>query len=71
MQGLHSFNLVSGNLPDEFLWFFDLASGGFLAAPSLISNCSSHGEVMEAEVLRTRNGGQKRLPCPGAPPGPA
>ena len=44
---------------------YNLASGGFLAAPSLISNCSksalwNSGKVMEAGVLPTRNGGQKK-----------
>ena len=43
---------------------FNLASGCFLAAPSLISRCSksalwNSGKVMEAGVLPTRNGGQK------------
>ena len=38
VQGLHFSDLVSGNL-DALLWF--LASGSFLAAPPLISNCLS------------------------------
>ena len=45
---------------------FNLASGGFLAAPpltssSLESTVWNSGKVMEAEVLTTRSGGQKRL----------
>ena len=53
----------------SFSGFFDLASGGFLAAPFLISNCSSHGEVMEAEVLHTRNGGTEKASMPRSPTG--
>ena len=43
---------------------FHLASGGFLAAPSLISNCwnlpfETQGEVMEAVPYKQENGRQK------------
>ena len=47
------------------LMSFNLASGGFVAALPLISNCSNalwnSGKVMAAGVLLTRNGGPKGL----------
>ena len=43
-----------------FSGLFNLVSGGFVAAPPLISNCSNCflelRKVMEAEVFPTRNG---------------
>ena len=51
---------------------FNLTSGGFIAASPLISNCSTcwnSEKVREAGVFRQRR--TKRLPCPGAPQGPA
>lgn len=42
-QGLHSLSLISGPLIlMNFSGPFNLASSDFLAAPSLISNCSNH-----------------------------
>ena len=38
VQGLHSSNLVSGSRLEELLGSFNPASGGFLAAPPLMSN---------------------------------
>ena len=49
--------------------FFSIVSGGFVAAPPLINNCSAlwnSEKVMETEVLPIRNGA-KRAPRPGAP----
>ena len=49
---------------------FNLASGGFLKAPPLISNCSNlpSGKVMEAGVLPTRNW-DKKSSVPRSPTG--
>ena len=64
--------LVSGLLIlMSFSGPFNLAPGGFLAAPSLISNClmelrEGHGGWRPAY----REWGTKTLPCPEAPRGP-
>ena len=39
MQGLHSFNLVSGGLLVNFSGSFDMASGGLLMSFLRLSNC--------------------------------
>ena len=41
VQGLHPSSLVSGNVLMSFSGSSNLASGGFLAAPPLFSNCSN------------------------------
>ena len=53
---------------------FNLASGGFLGAPPLISNCSNmpfgtQGRSWRLETCLQEMGG-KKPPCPGAPQGP-
>ena len=65
VQGLHSSDLVSGNL-DELLWF--PASGGFLAAPPLISNClnlpfgtQERSRRLDSVSYKQENRGQKGL----------
>lgn len=54
----------------------NLASGGFLAASPLISNCANlpfgtKRRWWKLGVLPIRNRWQKRLPHPRAPPGPS
>ena len=55
---------------------FNLASGGFLAAPPLISNClnlpcGTQGRSWRLESCLQEMGDKKRPPCSGAPQGPA
>ena len=67
VQGLYSFNLISGSLLIlmSFSGPFNLASGGFLAAPPLTINCLNLPSGTQRRswrlesCLQTRNGGQK------------
>ena len=66
VQGLLSFTLISGNFLMSFSGPFNLASGGFLAAPPLISICSdlpfgTQGRSwrLESVPYKQENGGQK------------
>ena len=74
-KGLHSPNLVSygqsPNLETRISGPVNIASGGFLTVPPLVSNCLNlpfgtqgrHG----AGILPTSNGRQKMPPCLGTP----
>ena len=71
-KGLHSFNLVSGNLPDEFLWFFlTWRQVVFWLLLSWLATVPVMGRSWRLRSCIQEMGGQKRLPCPGAPQGPA
>ena len=80
VQGLPSFHLsqmVSGGLLilRRVSGPFNLASGGFLAAPPLISNCSHQPFGTQRRSWRLESclqelGDKKRLLCLGAPQGP-
>ena len=87
VQGLHSFNLLSGGLLVlmSFSGSFNLASGGFLAAPPLslhplsspTGNCSNlpfgtqEGHGGWSLFPTNKKRGTERPSCPAAPQGPA
>ena len=86
VQGLHTFNLVSGNLLMGFSGFFNLASDGLLQCSSLVSESSSFSDQQLFESAFWDSGRSQRLQsvpckqgtrdaerilCPRAPEGPA